>query len=77
MSHRTRERPVECLASLHQLHDRLCAVAVSLLLRRIGRWNGREIPRFALTLARSAQAERDNESRFFVPATVKDVITSK
>ncbi|GBP03739.1 hypothetical protein EVAR_69338_1 [Eumeta japonica] len=47
---------------------RLCAAAVSLLLGRIGRWSGREIARSALSLARSAQAERDNESCFFVRA---------
>ncbi|GBP16194.1 hypothetical protein EVAR_9907_1 [Eumeta japonica] len=59
------------------------AAAVSLLLGRIGRWSGREIgssqaerlgqsclsiPRSALSLARSAQVERDNESYFFVRA---------
>ncbi|GBP59540.1 hypothetical protein EVAR_83259_1 [Eumeta japonica] len=53
------------------------AVAFSLLLGRIGRWSGREtnasqterlgrscfsIARSMLSLARSAQAERDNES---------------
>ncbi|GBP76178.1 hypothetical protein EVAR_49975_1 [Eumeta japonica] len=44
---------------------RLCAAAVSLLLLgRIGRWSGREIARSALSLERSAQAERDNESCF-------------
>ncbi|GBP53123.1 hypothetical protein EVAR_97127_1 [Eumeta japonica] len=42
----------------------LCAAAVSLLLGRIGRWSGRETDRSALSLARSAQAERDNESWF-------------
>ncbi|GBP61127.1 hypothetical protein EVAR_46778_1 [Eumeta japonica] len=47
---------------------RLCAAAVSLLLGRIGRWSGREIARSALSLARSAQAERDNESCFFMRA---------
>ncbi|GBP20153.1 hypothetical protein EVAR_5583_1 [Eumeta japonica] len=46
----------------------LCAATASLLLRRIGRWSGREIARSALSLARSAQAERDNESCFFVCA---------
>ncbi|GBP10104.1 hypothetical protein EVAR_77527_1 [Eumeta japonica] len=46
----------------------LCAVAVSLLLGRIGRRSGREIARSALSLARSAQAERDNESCFVVLA---------
>ncbi|GBP58610.1 hypothetical protein EVAR_38849_1 [Eumeta japonica] len=44
---------------------RLSAAAVSLLLGRIGRWSGREIARSALSLARSAQAERDNVLRFF------------
>ncbi|GBP40679.1 hypothetical protein EVAR_36415_1 [Eumeta japonica] len=48
--------------------SRLCAAAVSLLLARIGRWSGREIARSVLSLARSAQAERDNESCFFVHA---------
>ncbi|GBP33109.1 Phenoloxidase-activating factor 2 [Eumeta japonica] len=50
----------------------LCAAAVSLLLGRIGRWSGREIARSALSLARSAQAERDNESRFFTELPVVD-----
>ncbi|GBP11276.1 hypothetical protein EVAR_92818_1 [Eumeta japonica] len=54
---------------------------LSLLLGRIGRWSAREIARSALSLARSAQAERDNESCFFVHAAgvhrLKDVITSK
>ncbi|GBP80722.1 hypothetical protein EVAR_57193_1 [Eumeta japonica] len=44
----------------------LCAAAVSLLLGRVGRRSGREIARSALSLARSAQAERDNESCFFL-----------
>ncbi|GBP69277.1 hypothetical protein EVAR_56821_1 [Eumeta japonica] len=47
---------------------RLRAAAVSLLLGRIGRCSGKEIARFALSLSRSAQAERDNESYFFVRA---------
>ncbi|GBP75381.1 hypothetical protein EVAR_34748_1 [Eumeta japonica] len=47
---------------------RLCAAAISLLLGRIVRWSGREIACSALSLARSAQAERDNESCFFVRA---------
>ncbi|GBP45184.1 hypothetical protein EVAR_25889_1 [Eumeta japonica] len=57
-----------------EVHDyeimisRLCAPAVSLLLGRIDRWSGREIARSVLSLARSAQAERDNESCFFVRA---------
>ncbi|GBP44316.1 hypothetical protein EVAR_27273_1 [Eumeta japonica] len=63
-----------------QLH-RLFAAAISLLLERIGRWNGREIARSALSLARSAQAERDNESYFFVRSAgvhrFTNVITSK
>ncbi|GBP67423.1 Vacuolar protein sorting-associated protein 35 [Eumeta japonica] len=50
-----------------QFTCRLCATAVFLLLGRIGRWSGREIARSALSLARSAQAERDNESCFFWP----------
>ncbi|GBP06026.1 Cytochrome c oxidase assembly factor 4 homolog, mitochondrial [Eumeta japonica] len=45
-----------------------CAAAVSLLHGRVGRWSGREIARSALSLARSAQAERGNESCFFVRA---------
>ncbi|GBP41020.1 hypothetical protein EVAR_82980_1 [Eumeta japonica] len=48
--------------------QRLCAAAVSLLLGRIGRWRGREVAYSALLLAHSAQAERDNESCFFVRA---------
>ncbi|GBP45015.1 hypothetical protein EVAR_33444_1 [Eumeta japonica] len=48
------------------LFRRLCAAAVSLLLGHIGRWSGREIARSALSLARSAQAERDNKSCIFV-----------
>ncbi|GBP41322.1 hypothetical protein EVAR_25160_1 [Eumeta japonica] len=44
--------------------SKLCAAAVSLLLEHIGRWSGGEIARSALSLARSAQAERDNESYF-------------
>ncbi|GBP23718.1 hypothetical protein EVAR_13673_1 [Eumeta japonica] len=62
---------------------RLCAAAVSLLLGHIGRWSGREIDASqaellgrsylsiacsALSLARLAPAERDNESCFFVRA---------
>ncbi len=46
----------------------LCAVAVYLSNERIGRWSGREIACSALSLARIAQAERDNESCFFVLA---------
>ncbi|GBP70844.1 hypothetical protein EVAR_53508_1 [Eumeta japonica] len=51
------------------------------LLGRIGRWSGREIARSALALARSAQAERDNESRFLCvqrrSSIYKTFITSK
>ncbi|GBP86950.1 hypothetical protein EVAR_62793_1 [Eumeta japonica] len=47
------------------LNVRLCAAALSLLLRHNGRWSGRGTARSALSLARSAQAERDNESCFF------------
>ncbi|GBP59203.1 Atrial natriuretic peptide-converting enzyme [Eumeta japonica] len=54
----------EC-SHLAQFTCRLCAAAVSLLLGRIGRWSGREIARSMLSLARSAQSERDNESCFF------------
>ncbi|GBP37939.1 hypothetical protein EVAR_84925_1 [Eumeta japonica] len=50
---------------IKQLTCRLCAAAVSLVLGRIGRRSGREIACSALSLARSAQAERDNESCFF------------
>ncbi|GBP79821.1 hypothetical protein EVAR_61412_1 [Eumeta japonica] len=57
-----------------QFTCRLCAAAVSLLLGRIGRWSGREITRSALSLARSAQAERDKESRFFVRAIYKTLL---
>ncbi|GBP85569.1 hypothetical protein EVAR_64560_1 [Eumeta japonica] len=49
-------------------YNNLCEAAVSLLLGRIGRWSGREIDRSAVSLARSAQAERDNESCFFIHA---------
>ncbi|GBP68649.1 hypothetical protein EVAR_47655_1 [Eumeta japonica] len=47
------------------LRLRLCAAAISLLLGRIGRWSGQEIACSALSLARLAQVERDNESCFF------------
>ncbi|GBP10382.1 hypothetical protein EVAR_69673_1 [Eumeta japonica] len=68
---------------IQQFTCRLCAAAFSLLLGRIAKWNGRKIgtsqaersgqsclsiARPALSLARSAQAERDNESCFFVRA---------
>ncbi|GBP11475.1 hypothetical protein EVAR_92967_1 [Eumeta japonica] len=36
--------------------------------RRISRWSGREIARSAVSLVRSAQPERDNESYFFARA---------
>ncbi|GBP37362.1 hypothetical protein EVAR_22824_1 [Eumeta japonica] len=42
----------------------VCGRCLSLLLGRIGRWSGRDITCSALSLARSAQAERDNESCF-------------
>ncbi|GBP79897.1 hypothetical protein EVAR_63334_1 [Eumeta japonica] len=43
-----------------------CVRSLSLFYsERIGRWSGREIARSVLSLARSAQAERDNESCFF------------
>ncbi|GBP21279.1 hypothetical protein EVAR_11674_1 [Eumeta japonica] len=58
-----KQRPVLSSGDLDKT-CRLCAVAISLLLGRIGRWSGREIARSALSLARSAQAERDNESCF-------------
>ncbi|GBP45764.1 hypothetical protein EVAR_76069_1 [Eumeta japonica] len=50
---------------------RSCAAAVSLLLGRVGRWRGREIAHSALSLARSAQAERDNESCYYVHRLIK------
>ncbi|GBP71893.1 Apolipophorin-3 [Eumeta japonica] len=56
-------------------HKKLCAAAVSVLLGCIGRWSGREIARSALSLARSAQAERDNESCFFV--TVQPYVVAR
>ncbi|GBP98205.1 hypothetical protein EVAR_70884_1 [Eumeta japonica] len=40
------------------------------LLGRIGRWSGKEIAHPAFSLARSAQAERDNESCFSCAADV-------
>ncbi|GBP53369.1 hypothetical protein EVAR_41206_1 [Eumeta japonica] len=46
----------------------MCGRCLFLLLGHTGRWNGREIGRSALSLACSAQAERDNESCFFVRA---------
>ncbi|GBP24931.1 hypothetical protein EVAR_12598_1 [Eumeta japonica] len=61
-SHLTRFR----LKLTKQFTCGLCAAAVSLLLGLIGRWSGREFARSALSLARSAQAERDNESCFFL-----------
>ncbi|GBP15942.1 hypothetical protein EVAR_12526_1 [Eumeta japonica] len=66
---------------IQQFTCRSCAAAVSLLLGRIGRWSGREtdasqaerlspsclsIACSALSIAYSAQAERDNGSCFFV-----------
>ncbi|GBP36935.1 hypothetical protein EVAR_23238_1 [Eumeta japonica] len=56
---------------MNSIINELCAAAVSLLLGRIGRWTVREIARSALSLARSAQAERDNKSYFV--RTVADV----
>ncbi|GBP92574.1 hypothetical protein EVAR_70948_1 [Eumeta japonica] len=53
---------------IKQFTCKLCAAAVSLLLGHISRWSRREIARSALSLARSAQAERDNKSCFFVRA---------
>ncbi|GBP33265.1 hypothetical protein EVAR_5220_1 [Eumeta japonica] len=47
------------------LLERLCAATVSLLLGRIGLWSGREIAHSGLSLAHSAQAERDNELCFY------------
>ncbi|GBP27009.1 hypothetical protein EVAR_11242_1 [Eumeta japonica] len=58
-----------------QFTCRLCAAAVSLVLGRIGQWSGREIARSALSLARSAQAERDNESCFFILITCRGITT--
>ncbi|GBP12161.1 EGF-containing fibulin-like extracellular matrix protein 1 [Eumeta japonica] len=76
--------PILALVQLtYQFYCRLCAAAVSLLLGRIGRWSEREtdasqaerlgrsylsIACSTLSLARSAQTERDNESCFFVRA---------
>ncbi|GBP69219.1 hypothetical protein EVAR_96733_1 [Eumeta japonica] len=54
--------------SLCDVGGTLCAAAVFFLLGRIERWSGREVARSALSLARSAQAERDNESCLFVRA---------
>ncbi|GBP98544.1 hypothetical protein EVAR_2384_1 [Eumeta japonica] len=58
-----------------------CTLPLSLLLRRIGRWSGRDrcitsrtlkpiVPLYcsALSLVRSTQAERDNESYFSSPS---------
>ncbi|GBP40512.1 hypothetical protein EVAR_30571_1 [Eumeta japonica] len=56
------------LATNERCNNRSCAAAASLLLGRIDRRSGREIARSALSLAHSAPAERDNESRFFVRA---------
>ncbi|GBP63376.1 3-ketoacyl-CoA thiolase, mitochondrial [Eumeta japonica] len=44
----------------------VCGLCLSLLLGHISRWSRREIARSALSLARSAQAERDNESCYFM-----------
>ncbi|GBP62644.1 hypothetical protein EVAR_51890_1 [Eumeta japonica] len=52
----------------YELLNMLCAAAVSLVLGCIGRWSGREIARSTLSLAHPAQAERDNDSCFFVHA---------
>ncbi|GBP26264.1 hypothetical protein EVAR_16118_1 [Eumeta japonica] len=66
----------QCNVLTKQFTCRLCAAAVSLLLGPIGRWSGREIDASqaerlarsclsvacsALSLARSAQMERDNK----------------
>ncbi|GBP41554.1 hypothetical protein EVAR_20362_1 [Eumeta japonica] len=63
----TKHSPIMACNDLKYLIENcgLCAAAVSLVLGRIGRWSGREIARSTLSLARSAQAERDNESCFF------------
>ncbi|GBP18344.1 Aldo-keto reductase AKR2E4 [Eumeta japonica] len=50
----------------HYPFEKVVSGAVSLLLGRTGRPSGKEIARSALSLARSAQAERHNESYFFV-----------
>ncbi|GBP32443.1 Protein O-GlcNAcase [Eumeta japonica] len=68
----------EVIMLTKQFTCRLCATAVSLLLGRIGRWSGRDIDasqverlgrscfaRSALSLARSVETKRDNESCFF------------
>ncbi|GBP57041.1 Lysosome membrane protein 2 [Eumeta japonica] len=49
---------------------------MSLFYSDTGRWNGREIARFVLSLARSVQAERDNESWFFNLSTDRSVVTA-
>ncbi|GBP42245.1 hypothetical protein EVAR_29843_1 [Eumeta japonica] len=86
---RRRRPPTEASVPRRQLGGRLCATAVSLLLGRIGRWSGREMDALqaerldgsclsvtcsALSLARSARAERDNSRHSSIH---KDVITSK
>ncbi|GBP82684.1 hypothetical protein EVAR_27009_1 [Eumeta japonica] len=70
--------------------DGLCVAAVSFLLERIARWSGKEIDasqaarlgrsclsiaRSALSLAHSAQAERDNELCFFGASEKKNTFT--
>ncbi|GBP17555.1 hypothetical protein EVAR_12265_1 [Eumeta japonica] len=48
----------------------LCATAVFLLLKRIGRWSGKGMARSAFSLARLAHAERDNALSCVPPAFV-------
>ncbi|GBP60841.1 hypothetical protein EVAR_35389_1 [Eumeta japonica] len=58
---RDQSRNYEMIQNLtKQFTCKLFAAAISLLLGRIGRLSGSEIARSALSLARSAQAERDN-----------------
>ncbi|GBP24801.1 hypothetical protein EVAR_14134_1 [Eumeta japonica] len=63
----TSVRDRNCHQDLEPNQER-CVRPLSLFYSDIGRWSGREIARSALSLARSAQAERDNESCFFVRA---------
>ncbi|GBP48316.1 hypothetical protein EVAR_34809_1 [Eumeta japonica] len=57
----------EVLTCISTSVTRTCCVRpLTLFYSDIGRWSGREIARSALSLARSVQAERDNESWFFL-----------
>ncbi|GBP25883.1 hypothetical protein EVAR_81765_1 [Eumeta japonica] len=59
---------VACAPHFGKLDIPNCVRPLSLFYSDIGRWSGKEIARSTLSLARSAQAERDNESCFFVRA---------